>query len=108
MKIHTIDYKKTYWTHCVYTQTIKIDEELQKKYNSELQKEYKRIEKVREKTHVLSNHDMNILSFTKKLEKGINYLKLTGLWMFFDTCNNNKVNTKNRLKLNRNTIIEVL
>lgn len=105
MKIYTIDYKKHRGNDgTVYKQTIKIDEDLKNKYNSELQKNYNRIKQ----NTVINNHDMNIIAYTEKLKKGINYLHITWLRMFFDVVVQNKINSKNRLRCNRNTIIEVI
>ena len=105
MKIYTIDYKKHFWNDwTVYRQTIKIDNELKEKYNDTLQKEYDRLEN----QNTFSYDDMKIKSYTKKLEKWINFLHLTWLYYFWNTILENWIDTKDRFCLNRNTIIEVL
>ena len=104
MKIHTIDYKKHFWNDwTVYRQTIKIDNELKEKYNNTLQKEYDRLEN----QNIFSYDDMKIKSYTKKLEKWINFLHLTWLYYFRNTILENWIDTKDRFCLNRNTIIIV-
>lgn len=103
MKIYAINYQKHYgndWT--VYKQTIKIDKELMEKYNSELEKEYWRINSLK----VYSYHDMKLLSYTKKLENWINYLHLTWLEKLFEIVRREL--GKNDRMLYRNTIVEVL
>ena len=104
MKIHTIDYKKHFWNDwTVYRQTIKIDNEFKEKYNNTLQKEYDRLEN----QNIFSYDDMKIKSYTKKLEKWINFLHLTWLYYFRNTILENWIDTKDRFCLNRNTIIIV-
>lgn len=103
MKI-TINYQKHFWNDwTVYRQTIKIDNELKEKYNNTLQKEYDRLEN----QNVFSYDDMKIKSYTEKLKDWINYLHLTWLYYFRNTVLENKIDTKNRLKLDRNTIVYV-
>jgi len=104
MKIYTIDYKKHFWNDwTVYRQTIKIDNELKEKYNNTLQKEYDRLEN----QNTFSYDDMKIKSYTKKLEKWINFLHLTWLYYFRNTILENWIDAKDRFSLNRNTIIIV-
>lgn len=108
MKIHTIDYKAhrdTNW--CVYRQTIKIDGDLQKRFNNRINRLKRKVNKNIEENHVFNNTEMSILYFTKTLKKGINYIKLTTLeefWKFI--CKKWLYNS--RMFFNRNTIIEVL
>jgi hypothetical protein len=104
----TIDYKMHYWTDwTVYRQTIKISEDLQKKYNNRLRYLYKKIEEKKNITHTFSCDDMCISLYTKPLKKWVNFLKFTGLYEFYKMILKSWLDTK-RLKLDRNTIIEVL
>jgi hypothetical protein len=107
MKIYSIDYKRHWGADgTVYTQTVKIDKELQKLYNSVLQKEYRRIHKREAEEFMVSNLDANILAYTKKLTKGVNYLHSTGLAIFRNVALG--LDKKRRLHFFRNTIVEVL
>lgn len=109
MKIISIDYKKHFWNDgTVYRQLVKIDKELMDKYNEFLQLEYDRINYYKNLNKTITNHDMDILSYTEKLNKWINYIKLTWLYYFWIVQNIYKLDKKNRLFWNRNTIIEVL
>lgn len=108
MKTYTIDYKKHFWNDwTVYRQLIKIDSELMNLYNSELQKKYDKINYYSDLNKTINNSDMNFLSYTKKLEKWINYIHITWLYFLDKILYLNWLESK-RLKLNRNTIIEVL
>ena len=103
-----INYQKHYGSDgCVYTQTITINNTLKKAYNDMLQKEYNRIQEKQDKDHVTSDNDMEILCYTKKLEKWVNYLHITWLYCFYSMLQKKWIK-ENRLKLFRNTIIEVL
>ena len=107
MKIHSIDYKKHFWNDwAVYTQAIKIDKELMKKYNNRINYLKIKINKKIEKNHTFTYDDWKILSFTKSLKKWINYLKITWLYEFWKILKKYKIDDKRIL--NRNTIIEVL
>ena len=108
MKIYTIDYKShrnNEGTH--YNQTIKIDGDLQKRYNDKINREKRKINKRIDENHTFNNSEMNILYFTKPLKKGINYLKHTWLVEFWKFVNKKGLYTK-RMHYNRNTIVEVL
>lgn len=109
MKIHTIDYKKHFWNDwTVYRQTVKIDSELMEKYNNQLDREYMLIWNRVDENKTLSMSDMETLCYTKKLTKWINFLKHTGLVIFWNVIFDWWIDEKNRLKFNRNTIVEVL
>ena len=103
-----ISYQKHFWNDwTVYRQFIKIDSELMNLYNSELQKKYDKINYYIDLNKTINNSDMNFLSYTKKLEKWINYIHITWLYFLDKILYLNWLESK-RLKLNRNTIIEVL
>lgn len=107
MKIQAINYQKNRWNDgTVYKQTIKIDQELQKKYNNRLKYLYKKIDKKKKITHTFNCDDMCISLYTKTLKRWINYLKFTWLFEFYKMIIKSWLNT-NRLKLDRNTIIIV-
>lgn len=108
MKIHTIDYKKHFWNDwVVYRQTIKIDRELQKRYNNKINRMKRKINKNIDENHCFTNDEMNILYFTKSLKKWINYTKLTWIREFWKFLMKKWMYDK-RMFLNRNTIIQVL
>ena len=104
MKINAINYQK-HWRNdgTVYRQTITINKKLMDKYNNLLKKEYKRLKEQR----IFSNEDMKIKYYTFLLKKWSNFLHLTWLYYFWNIVLQYKIDTKNRLKLDRNTIIKV-
>lgn len=109
MKIYTIDYKK-HWGKdgTVYNQTVKIDAELMQKFNDDLQLKYDRINWAKSNGKTLNDTDAKIAMYTDKLQKGVNFLHLTGLYYFNLLCFTLDLDKKTRLFFNRNTIIDVL
>lgn len=108
MKIYTIDYKKHRWNDgTVYRQTIKIDKELQRKYNTRIRYLKDKVNKKIKKEHIYSYEDMKILSYTDTLKKWVNYLHLTWIYEFWKFITRRWL-YNNRLFFNKNTIIEVL
>lgn len=109
MKIHTIDYKKHFWSDgTVYRQFIKIDKELANAYNKELYNKSVEINEKIEKEKTLNNEEMKFLCYTIELHDGINYTTQTGLYYFWNAILKNWIDTRGRFSLGRNTIIEVL
>lgn len=104
----TINYQMHYWPDgTVYRQFVKIDEELQKKYNEALDAEYKRIRDKEKSEHIISWNDMYFQVYTFKLKKWINYTHLTWFYKFCEVAYKNWLDMK-RLLSWRNTIIKVL
>lgn len=108
MKIYTIDYKKHFWNDwTVYTQTIKIDRDLQKRYNNKINRLKRKTNKNIGENHHFTNDEMKILYFTKSLKKWVNYMHLTWLHEFWIFLTDRWLYDV-RMYFNRNTIIEVL
>ena len=109
MKIHTIDYKK-HWGKdgTVYNQTVKIDAELMQKFNDDLQLKYDHINEKKENGQTLDNWDLELLTYTQKLEKGVNFIKLTELYYFCRFCQGYAIESPRKVFNFRNTIINVL
>lgn len=93
-----------------YTQTIKIDNNLAKRYNNYLEMLKAKVEVNFKKTHVYSDYDLKIKNLDY-LRRGVNYTNLTQLGLFLELINminkdeNQKIDFKRVLW--RNTIIEV-
>lgn len=109
MKVYTIDYKKHYWPDgTVYRQTIKIDKELMDRYNAELDGKYDRIIKHKKDNHIITWYEMDILCYTGKLGKWLNFLKHTGFSILTGLIWELDLDKKYRILSGRNTIVEVL
>ena len=105
MKIQSINYQKSRWSDwTVYKQTIKIDHELQKKYNNRIRYIKNKVNKKIKKEHIFSNSEAKILCYTDTLKKWVNYLHLTWLYEF---CRLIRKIWIDRKILDRNTIIIV-
>ena len=113
MKIYTIDYKAHRDKNgCVYRQTVKIDRDLQQKFNNKVNREKRKVKKSIDENHTFNNYEMDILYFTHTLKKGVNFSKRTTLRKFGEFIIKkglyNDMRIQKRLFFNRNTIIEVL
>lgn len=110
MKIISVNYQKRWGNSgTCYSQTIKIDNDLAKKYNSYLNKLKEDVEKRFKESHVYSDYDLKIKSIDY-LFRGVNYTNLIHLGVFLELINElNKQGKKIDFKrvLWRNTIIEV-
>lgn len=107
MKI-TVNYQKHFWNNwTVYKQVIKIDKNLMNLYNKELENRKNKINDKIKKYKTFDNSDSDILCYTIDLHNWINYLRHTWLIIFLQVALENWLDTK-RIKLDRNTIIQVL
>lgn len=109
MKIHTIDYKKHRDQEgTVYNQTITTDAELMAEFNERLQLKYDHINEKKESGQTLDNWDLELLTYTQKLKKGVNFIKLTELYYFCKFCQGHAIGSPRKVFNFRNTIINVL